>query len=165
MHKFQLAQLNIARMKEPLESPSMAAFVANLDRTNALAEQSPGFIWRLKDDEGDATAIRPFGENVLVNMSVWKDVASLSDYAFKSAHVEIMRRRREWFEKMAEAYAVLWWVPHGHRPSTSEAAQRLAHLQTHGASSQAFTFSEAFLAPDGVGTNPSAEIGDDGAAR
>lgn len=159
MHKFHLAQLNTAKMKESLESPSMADFVANLDRINALAEQSPGFIWRLKDEEGDATAIRPFGENVLVNMSVWKDVASLSSYAFKSAHVEIMRRRREWFEKMAEAYAVLWWVPHGHRPSTSEAAERLALLQRHGPSSQAFTFRESFPAPDAVTTNQSAHSG------
>ena len=161
MHKYQLAQLNTARMKEPLESPSMADFVANLDRINGLAEQSTGFIWRLKDEEGDATAIRPFGENVLVNMSVWKDVASLSHYAFKSAHVEIMRRRREWFEKMAEAYAVLWWVPHGHRPSTAEAAERLALLKRHGPSPQAFTFKESFLAPDvAAGTAQSAHAND-----
>ena len=160
MHKYQLAQLNTARMKESLESPSMADFVANLDRINSLAEQSPGFIWRLKDEEGDATAIRPFGENVLVNMSVWRDVASLSRYAFKSAHVEIMRRRREWFEKMAEAYAVLWWVPYGHRPSTSEAAERLVLLQRRGPSPQAFTFKESFPAPDAAGTNQSARTDD-----
>ncbi len=148
MSHYQLAQLNIATMKESLESPSMADFVANLDRINTLAEQSPGFIWRLKDEDGDATTIRPFGDSVLVNMSVWKDVESLSNYAFRSAHVEIMRRRREWFEKMTETYAVLWWVPNGHRPTVTEAAERLAMLRNKGASPEAFTFREAFPSPD-----------------
>ena len=148
MPQYHLAQLNIAKAKEQLESPLMADFVANLDRINALAEQSPGFVWRLKDESGDATAIRPFGEDFIVNMSVWTDVASLTSYAFKTAHVEIMRRRNEWFERMAEAYAVLWWVPKGHRPSTDEAKARLDHLRKFGASPHAFTFKEAFPAPD-----------------
>ena len=148
MSQYQLAQLNIAKMKEPLESPSMADFVANINHINALAEQSPGFIWRLKDDNGDATAIRPFGDDMIVNMSVWQDVAALSDYAFKSAHVEIMRRRREWFERMVEAYSVLWWVPQGHQPSLVEAKERLAHLQRCGSTPEAFTFKEAVPAPD-----------------
>jgi len=147
MSLFQLAQLNTARMKEPLESPSMADFVANLDRINLLAEQSDGFIWRLQDEDGEATAIRPFGADILVNMSVWRDIASLGHYAFKTAHGEIMRRRREWFEKMAEAYAVLWWVPTGHQPSTSEAAERLELLKNHGPTARAFTFKESFPAP------------------
>ena len=126
----------------------MADFVANLDRINSLAEQSPGFVWRLKDEAGNAVAIRPFGEDFIVNMSVWTDVASLSNYAFKSAHVEIMRRRREWFERMAEASAVLWWVPKGHVPSVTEAKERLEHLRKFGATPRAFTFKEAFRAPD-----------------
>jgi hypothetical protein len=148
MSRYRLAQLNIATAKEPLEAPSMADFVANLDRINALAEGSPGFVWRLQDESGSATAIRPFGDNIIVNMSVWKDVASLSHYAFKTAHVEIMRRRREWFERMTEAYAVLWWVPHEHRPSVAEAKERLEHLRKFGATPHAFTFREAFPAPD-----------------
>ena len=94
MSRYRLAQLNIATLKAPLDSPLLADFVANLDRINQLAEQSPGFEWRLQDEGGDATALRPFGEQVVVNMSVWRDVQALSDYAFKSAHVEIMRRRR-----------------------------------------------------------------------
>ena len=97
MSAYELAQLNIALMKEPLESPRMADFVANLERINALAESSPGFVWRLQTDEGDATALRPLGEDTLVNLSVWKDVASLNKYVYQSAHVEIMRRRKEWF--------------------------------------------------------------------
>ncbi|MFT3734758.1 MAG: DUF3291 domain-containing protein [Rhodocyclaceae bacterium] len=154
MSSYHLAQLNIATMKAPLDSPVMADFVANIDRINALAEQSPGFVWRLKDEHGDATAIRPFGDDVIVNLSVWKDVAALSDFAFKSGHVDILRRRREWFEKMAEAYAVLWWVPAGHRPDVVEAADRLALLRERGASAAAFTFREAFAAPDALQATP-----------
>lgn len=148
MSKYELAQLNIAIMKEPLESPAMADFVANLDRINALAERSPGFVWRLQTDEGDATALRPMGADTLVNMSVWKDVASLNDYVYKTAHVEIMRRRREWFERMREAFAVLWWVPRGHRPTVAEAAAKLALLRANGPTAEAFTFRDAFAPPD-----------------
>ena len=107
----------------------MADFVANLARINALAESSPGYVWRLQDEAGDAKAIRPFGEEVLVNMSLWQDVQSLSDYVYKSAHTGMLRRRREWFERVEQAHQVLWWVPVGHRPDVSEAAEKLAHLR------------------------------------
>lgn len=150
MSIYQLAQLNIASMKEPLESPGMADFVANLERINALAEASPGFVWRLQDEAGDATAIRPFGEEVLVNLSVWSDVQALSDYVYKSAHTEMLKRRNEWFTRMGEAHMVLWWVPAGHRPSFEEAAERLALLREQGASAQAFSFRQAFPAPDAL---------------
>lgn len=150
MSHYHLAQLNIAVMKESLESPGMADFVANLDRINALAENSPGYVWRLKTDDGDATALRPLGDNVLVNMSVWRDVATLNHYVYKTAHVEIMARRKEWFEKMAEAYTVLWWVPQGHYPTITEAAARLEHLRQHGPTETAFTFRNAFAPPDAV---------------
>jgi hypothetical protein len=145
---YELAELNIAIMKEPLESPTMADFVANLDRINALAETSPGFVWRLQTEEGDATALRPLGEETLVNLSVWRDVGSLHDYVYRSAHVEIMRRRKEWFEKMREAYAVLWWVPAGHRPTVAEAIARLDLLRAEGPTAEAFTFRQSFLPPD-----------------
>lgn len=144
MSTYHLAQLNIAWMKAPLASPQMADFVANLERINALAEGSPGYIWRLQDEAGDATAIRPFGDEVLVNMSLWRDVQSLSDYVYKSAHTEMLKRRREWFERVEQAHQVLWWVPTGHRPSVDEAAERLAHLREHGATEHAFTFRHAF---------------------
>ena len=160
MSDYHLAQLNTATLKEPLESPSMAEFVANLDRINALAENSPDFIWRLKDEAGDATAMRPFGENILVNMSVWKDVEALHAYAFRSAHVEVLRKRRDWFERMTEAYAVLWWVPRGHQPSVAEAAERLTHLKKFGATPHAFSFREAFPAP-GAQPAKNAETFDD----
>jgi hypothetical protein len=150
MSAYELAQLNIALMKEPLESPGMADFVANLDRINALAESSPGFVWRLKTDDGNATALRPLGEDTLVNLSVWKDVESLNKYVYQSAHVEIMRRRKEWFERMREAYVVLWWVPKGHRPTESEAIARLDLLRANGPTQDAFTFRHAFPPPDAV---------------
>ena len=150
MSKFELAQLNIAVLKAPLESPVMAEFVANLDRINAVAEAAPGFVWRLQTDDGDATALRPLGENVLVNMSVWRDVAALNHYVYKSAHVEVMRRRKEWFERMAPAYLVLWWVPRGHRPTIEEAKRRLDLLRADGPTPRAFHFRSAFLAPDAI---------------
>ena len=150
MAAYELAQLNVALMKAPLDAPEMADFVANLDRINALAEDSPGFVWRLQTEEGDATALRApaLGENVLVNMSVWSGVEALHGYVYRSAHVDVMRRRREWFERMREAYVVLWWVPRGHRPTMAEAADRLQRLREHGPTREAFTFRQAYPAPD-----------------
>ena len=148
MSAYQLAQLNIASMKQPLESPGMADFVANLERINALAEASPGFVWRLQDEAGDATAIRPFGEEVLVNLSLWRDAEALKDYVYKSAHGEMLKRRNEWFERMGEAHMVLWWVPAGHLPSVSEAAEHLQLLREHGPTAQAFSFRHAFAPAD-----------------
>ena len=117
MSAYELAQLNVAIMKEPLDSPGMADFVANLDRINALAEASHGFVWRLQTEEGDATAIRPMGEDTLINVSVWRDIDSLNKYVYGSAHVDIMRRRKEWFERMREVHIVLWWVEQGPSPN------------------------------------------------
>lgn len=152
MSAYELAQLNIAVMKEPLESPVMADFVANLERINTLAEKSPGYVWRLQSEDGDATAIRPMGDDVLINMSVWRDIDSLQAFVYRSAHVEIMRRRREWFERMNEAYTVLWWVPQRHRPDLREAQDRLMHLRRYGADSYAFGFRDSFPPPDATAT-------------
>ena len=148
MSNFELAQLNIAHLKAPIDSPILADFVANLDRINLLADASDGFRWRLETDEGNATSLRPFGDDVIVNMSVWRDLDALRNYVHHSAHTEIMKRRREWFAPASQAYAVLWWVPSGHRPSLSEAANRLERLRQHGPSSTAFTFGRSFRAPD-----------------
>jgi hypothetical protein len=156
MSAFELAQLNIGIIKAPMESPLMADFANNLERINALAESTPGFVWRLQTEQGDATAIRPFAdnENMLVNMSVWRDVESLNRYVYASAHVELMRRRREWFARMDEAFLVLWWVPKGHRPSVAEAIDRLECLRTQGPNPQAFNFRHAFAAPDAAPAAP-----------
>jgi len=146
--KHSLAQLNVARMKAPLESPEMAEFVARLEDINRLADQAPGFIWRLQSDAGDATALRPIGEDVLVNMSLWKDAESLADFVYRSAHSAVMRRRREWFERLAEVYLVLWWVPAGHTPTIAEAIARLDVLRRHGPGPDAFNFRSLYR-PDG----------------
>lgn len=147
MSNYELAQLNIALMKAPIDSPLLADFVANLDRINALAEAAPGFIWRLQTAEGDATTLRPMGDDVLINISVWTDVAALRDYAYGAGHVEIMRRRKEWFDKMREAHLVLWWVPTGHRPTEAEAIARLECLRRDGPNAAAFTIRDTFPAP------------------
>jgi len=159
MSRYELAQLNIGVAKDSLESPVMADFMANLDRINALAESSPGFRWRLQTEEGDATALRPLDERTLVNMSVWRDVESLSAYVYKSAHVEIMRRRREFFERMEQAFMVLWWVPKDHRPTIEEALARLELLRANGPTAAAFTFRKAFPAPDAVASAATISFG------
>ena len=148
MSRHHLAQLNVGIATAPLDSHVMADFMNNLDRINALAESMPGFVWRLKADDGNATSLRPIDDRTLVNMSVWTDAQSLSAFVFRSAHVEFMRRRREWFERMPEAYLVLWWVPEGHIPTTDEAVARLEHLKKHGASPHAFNFRQVFPPPD-----------------
>lgn len=141
MTSFQLAQINIATMKMPLDSPQMAGFVSRLAEINALADQSPGFVWRLQTDEGDATYLRPFEDDrILVNMSVWESVEALKNYTYRTAHAELLRDRRNWFEAFSGTYLALWWVPAGHRPGIDEAKERLLHLGEHGPSPFAFTF-------------------------
>jgi hypothetical protein len=156
MSAYELAQLNIGVIRGPIDSPVMAEFVANLDRINALAERTPGFVWRLQTEEGNATAIRPYpeNENMAVNMSVWTDVDALRRFVFHSDHVAIMRRRSEWFVKMDEAFLVLWWVPQGHKPSIEEAKEKLELLRRKGPSAEAFTFRQAFPPPDALQAAP-----------
>ncbi|HMT94231.1 DUF3291 domain-containing protein [uncultured Thiothrix sp.] len=144
---YHLAQLNIAQLLAPIDSPQLKDFVDNLERINTLAEQFEGFVWRLQTEEGDATALRPFGEEVIVNLSVWASVEALHQFVYRSAHTPIMSRRREWFARMTNTYMVLWWIPQGHEPSVEEAKQRLDLLQTQGASAQAFSFKQVFEQP------------------
>jgi hypothetical protein len=146
-----LAQLNVALPIEPLTSPRLAGFVAALDEINALADAAPGFVWRLQTEDGDATAVRAFDDDrLIVNMSVWSSLDALADYAYRGGHVRVLRRRKEWFEAMGEAYQVLWWVPAGQLPTMADAEQRLAHLRTHGPTEYAFTFRTPFPAPAGA---------------
>lgn len=147
MSSYHLAQLNIAKMKYPAEAPEMADFMNNLDRINALAEQSPGFIWRLQTEEGDATGIDFFGPDILVNMSVWKDSKSLHEYVYRTSHAQIMSRRKEWFERFENSYTVLWWIPEGHIPTLGEANDRLELLRAVGPTVEAFTFKQDFSMP------------------
>lgn len=146
---YHLAQINIGRLLAPIDDPQIADFVANLDPINALADDHPGFVWRYQTDEGNATATRPYDDDrILVNFSVWKDLESLRSYTYSGAHLAIMRRRREWFERFAEAFIALWWVPAGHTPSVAEAVERLEYLKQHGPSPEVFTFRVPFPAPD-----------------
>jgi hypothetical protein len=145
-----IAQVNIGRMKAPLESTVMTGFVARLEEINALADRAPGFVWRLQTPEGDATYLRPFEDDrILINMSVWESIESLKDYVYQTAHKELLRDRRSWFEQFAGAYVALWWVPAGHRPGVDEAKKRLAHLDEHGPSQFAFTFKSVQPPDDG----------------
>jgi len=151
----QIAQINIAKMLAPLDSPIMADFVANLEVINKLAEVSEGFIWRLKGDYDNATSIKVYDDEfILVNMSVWKDVDSLFRYAYQSQHIEIFKRRREWFEKMTQMHFALWFVPEGHQPSVEEATQRLDYLRANGETPYAFSFKKRFSIEDNLTFKP-----------
>lgn len=141
MSRFHLAQLNVGRLRKPLDAAESAGFVAALQPVNALADASPGFVWRLTDEGGqDATSIRPEGDDLIVNLSVWESRQALWDFTYRSDHLELVRRRREWFVRMAEPVLVLWWVPAGHTPSVEEAMARLARLRENGPGPHAFTF-------------------------
>jgi hypothetical protein len=146
---YHLAQVNVARMLAPLDDPLMAEFVAQLDAINALADASPGFVWRLQTADGDATSVRAYDDpRILVNMSVWRSLEALSAYVYASAHRGVMRRRREWFARFDGPYMALWWVPAGEIPRVEEARERLEHLRAHGPTLAAFTFAAPFPAPD-----------------
>jgi hypothetical protein len=146
MAKYHLAQVNIGRIKGPLEGPVMAGFVARLDEINALADRSPGFVWRLHTTEGNATYFRPFphDDRILLNMSVWESAEALKHYVYRTVHAEVLKQRHEWFEAFRGAYMALWWVPAGHLPGIDEAKKRLAHLDKHGPTEFAFTFKTIF---------------------
>jgi hypothetical protein len=145
IQQWNLAQVNIASMKAPIDSPLMSSFVARLDEINALAEASPGFVWRLKSDDGNATSIRAYDdERILFNLSVWQDVETLQHYVYKTMHVEVMKQRKQWFDAMGQMHYALWWVRRGHTPSVTEARERLGHLQQNGPSAHAFGFAKVF---------------------
>lgn len=148
MSGYHLAEVNIGTLRDAVDSPMIADFVANLARINALAEDQPGFVWRLTGEGDDATDIQPF-ENPLmaINLSVWTDPDALAAFVYRTAHRDIMRRRAEWFEKM-ELFMCLWWVPIGHQPTPQEAIERLEILRQRGPSAEAFTFRQPFPAPD-----------------
>jgi hypothetical protein len=143
---FHLAEINIGRLAAPLDSPQLKDFVDNLDRINALADAAPGFVWRLKGDGNNATDIKPFPEDEMmaINMSVWTDLAALGAYVYRSDHIQIMRRRREFFEVPAEPFMCLWWVAAGHIPTMAEGIERLEHFRRHGPTPYAFSFREPF---------------------
>jgi hypothetical protein len=151
---YVLAQVNVGRLLAPMDSPLTADFAAALDPVNAVADAAPGFVWRLQTEDGNATAVRVFEQDaegadggILINMSVWESVEALAAYVYGDAHLAVLRRRREWFERMRDAYLALWWVPRGHIPTTGEAEDRVKHLRAHGPTPHAFTLREHFPPP------------------
>jgi hypothetical protein len=148
--RFHLAQANIGRLRGPMDSPVMEGFRRQLDPINALADATPGFVWRLQTEDGNATSIRPWDDDPLmaINMSVWESLEALQQYVYKSHHVGPLRDRKQWFEKIDGPILVLWWVPVGHLPTTDEAKERLAHLRANGPTPHAFTFRAPFPAPN-----------------
>ncbi|MCB0154546.1 MAG: DUF3291 domain-containing protein [Anaerolineae bacterium] len=152
MKHAHLAQINIARMVASLEDPLMAGFVAQLETINTVADQSPGFVWRLQGEEGNATGINAFGDaRILINMSVWESVEALQQYTYRSQHAGVFRDRKRWFEPLGRPHMALWWIPAGHKPTPTEGKQRLELLQSQGPTAEAFTFKQHFPAPVSLG--------------
>ena len=148
MAAHHLAQVNVATLLAPLDGPELAGFVAQLEPINALADGSPGFVWRLQTEDGDATAIRPYEDDrVMVNLSVWASFEALRTFVYATRHLEVMRHRRQWFSRMADPYLALWWVPAGAIPTVAEAKERLELLTRQGPTADAFTFRVPFPEP------------------
>jgi hypothetical protein len=147
---FHIAQINIGRARGAVDGPVLAEFMALLDPVNELADNWPGFVWRMQDDAGNNTSLRPYDdERIIVNMSTWETIDTLWDFVYAGMHLEVMRRRREWFERFESTYLGLWWVPAGTEPTVDEAKLRLASLDAHGPTPYAFTFKQRF-APEAV---------------
>lgn len=158
---YVVAQVNVGRLVAPLDSPQLADFVAWLDPVNAVADDAPGFVWRLQTEDGDATALRAFEHDaegadggILINMSVWESVEDLAAFVYGDAHLAVLRRRREWFERLKDIYAAAWWVPRGHVPTIHEAEQRVKHLRAHGPTPHAFTLKVHFPPPGSGDAEP-----------
>jgi hypothetical protein len=152
VRRWHLAQINIGRLAAPADDPQVAGFFAELDRINALAEASPGFVWRLKGEGNDATDLQPTPDPLLIlNMSVWEDADTLFDYVYRSAHTPVMAQRRQWFARFDGAYHAIWWIEAGHVPGITEGLSKLWMLDRFGPSPQAFTFKARFPAPGEAG--------------
>lgn len=152
---FHLAQVNVARLVAPIDSPQLAGFVARLDDVNALAEGAPGFVWRLTDDaSNNATSVAMYDDRmIIVNMSVWESIEALRAFTYSGAHLEVFKQRREWFSHLRDAATAMWWIPAGHVPSVAEARERLDHLRAHGPTAVAFPFGAPFPAPAEAGVD------------
>ena len=149
--EFNLAQVNIGKLIAPIDSPVMRDFVANLDPINALAEKSTGFVWRLKDYGTSASVIKIFDDDfMIINMSVWKDLDVLFQYVYQSGHIEIFKRRGEWFEKLPEMHMALWYVPAGEMPTAQMAIERLMYLRSNGDTPYSFSFKKKFTVEEAV---------------
>ena len=151
MALYHLAQVNIGRLRAAVDDPIMSGFKNQLEPINALADSSPGFVWRLQTESGDATAIKPYPDDALmaINMSVWESLEALQLFVYKTAQLSPLRDRKQWFEPLEGPILALWWIPGGHIPTVAEALARLEHLKQHGPTAHAFTFRVPFPAPAG----------------
>jgi hypothetical protein len=149
MNAYQLAQINIARMKGvDINDPIMKEFVENLDKVNALAESSEGFVWRLKDETNNATSLNPYNdEQVIINVSVWESIEALEHFVYKTFHTDFLKRKKEWFQTFGKAYTTMWWIPSGQFPTVQQAVNKLDYLQKNGASEIVFDFRKKFPKP------------------
>ncbi|HAI37500.1 MULTISPECIES: DUF3291 domain-containing protein [unclassified Maribacter] len=147
--KYQLAQINISRMiGVNINDPIMKEFVDNLDKVNNLAEQSEGFVWRLKDENNDATSFNPYNdEQVIINISVWQSIASLETFVYKTVHTDFLKRRKEWFQKFGKVTTAMWWISEGDFPSVENAVEQLDYLQKNGPSQKIFDFRNKYAPP------------------
>jgi hypothetical protein len=153
--QFHLAQVNIGRFRAPIDDPIMFGFKSQLDPINALADATPGFVWRLQAEDGNATSIRPYTDPLMaINMSLWETIESLQQFVYKSAHVAPLRDRKQWFEPIEGPIQALWWVNAGHIPTVAEAVERLEILKQRGPTADAFTFRQPFPPPGDAGSAP-----------
>lgn len=152
MSDWHIAQVNVGRMPGGRGDAQVAGFYAELDRINALADVSPGFVWRLVGEGRDAIDLRPTPDPLfLINMSVCTDADALFNYVYRIAHVGVMAGRREWFARMDAAHQALWWVEAGDLPTVSGALSKLWLLDNFGSSEQALTFKARFPQPESFG--------------
>jgi hypothetical protein len=149
MSNYQIAQINIARMKGVnINDPIMKEFVDNLESINAIAENSGGFVWRLKDENNNAVYLNPFNdEQVIINISVWESIEALENFMYRTFHSDFLKRRKEWFQAYGKAHAAMWWIPDGQFPSQEEAIEKLEDLQKNGPTEKVFDFKKKFSAP------------------
>jgi len=149
MTQYQIAEINVARMKGvTINDPIMNEFVDNLDKVNALAESSQGFVWRLKDESNNATHLNPYNdEQVIINISVWQSIETLENFIYKTFHTEFLKRRKEWFQSYGKASTAMWWIPKEQFPSIQEAIEKLDYYQKNGPSELVFDFRNKYLPP------------------
>ncbi len=149
MSHYFIAEINIAKMKGvDINDPIMKEFVENLDAVNQIAEKSEGFVWRLKDENNNATSLNPYNdETIIINVSVWKSIETLENFMYRTFHSDFLKRRKEWFLTYGSAHTAMWWIPEGHIPTMQEAVDKLCFLQTNGPSPNSFDFRHKFPAP------------------
>ncbi|GAA4973529.1 DUF3291 domain-containing protein [Algibacter aquimarinus] len=154
MNNFNLAQVNIAKRLAPMDDPIMQDFVNNVEKINAIADASDGFIWRMQDEDKDLGVAVFKDDSILINISVWKDLESLFNYTYNSGHIEVFKRKKEWFSKIKMMHMAFWYVPEGYEPTFQDAKNRLDYLNNHGDTPYAFSFKSKFSSQDSLNYNP-----------